>query len=207
MKFIAKMREYSFNTILQIVLLRIFNTQIMKIHYLKNKIEPDTLSKQFYNLQLNFKELTYEDFLMGDKNVFRDGKLQIIKERFNDSTYKAYGILENDTLIYSAWISLVKLGLPVKSSIKLLPHEGYLEDDYCHPLYRGQGIHSKMLIYRMMKLYEYGKSECIVTVLDGNKPALNSQLKLGARDVGCFYAGKILGIPFVKLNKKKYDSR
>ncbi|TLU85992.1 MAG: hypothetical protein FDX30_03050 [Chlorobium sp.] len=143
--------------------------------------------------------------MLGDKTVFNRNKLEIIKKRFKDNTYIAYGIIENDVLIYSTWISLVKLGLPIKSKYILASSEGLLEDSYCHPKARGRGLHGIMNYYRLAKLYELGKKECLAIVLDGNIPAYNVQIKSGFNDLGCFYAGKILGIPFVTLNKKKYD--
>jgi len=207
MELITKLKKHgikgAFNSIMQ----RIFQTQIMKFHYLKNTIDYEFIRQKLEDFDLNVKELTYSDFLLGDKNVFYGKKMEVLKGRFDDPTYKGYGIVENDMLIYSAWISLEKLGLPVKSNYKLNPTEGYLEDDYCHPSYRGQGIHGKMTLYRIAKLYEFGKTEYIIVVLDGNSPAINTQKKLNARDLCCFYAGRIFGIPFVELNKKKYDSR
>jgi len=207
MGIISKFKKHSLSTIFRILLLKIFYIQIMKIHYLKMEINIDFLRQKLSNFDLKVKELKYEDFLLGDKDAFLGKKMEVLKKRFTDPTYKGYGIIENGVLIYSAWISLEKLGLPVISNIKLLQNEGYLEDDYTHPLHRGKGIHGKMILYRQEKLFELGKSVCLVTVLDGNVHALNSQLKLGARNLGYFYAGMIFGIPFVTLNKNKYDCK
>ena len=206
MSLISKLRKHGIKGISSIVLRKIFLIEIMKFHYLKIKLDYDLLKMQLKDFDLKVKELKYNDFLLGDKSLFQGKKMEVIKKRFDDPTYKAYGIVENGVLIYSAWISLNILGLPIKSDIKLEESEGYLEDDFCHPAYRSQGIHSKMNIYRKFKLCELGKKECIIVVLDGNLPAIQTQIKSGAKDLGCFYAGKIFGIPFVNLNKSKYDS-
>ncbi|MEI7663502.1 MAG: hypothetical protein WCK34_14940 [Bacteroidota bacterium] len=171
---------------------------------MKSTIEYEFLQQEVRNIDLNIRELTYDDFLLGDKNIFHGKKMEVIKQRFADPTYKGYGIVEDGLLIYSAWISMKKLGLPVKSNYLLESNEGYLEDDYCHPSFRGRGIHGKVNLYRLARLYEFGKTQCIVIILDGNTPAIKAQIKLGAQDLGCFYAGKVFGIPFVALNKKKY---
>lgn len=206
MKLLSKIKQHGLNGVIKIALKKAFQIEIMKFHYLKIKLDYDLLKMQLKDFDLKVKELTCNDFLLGDKSVFQGKKMEVIKKRFDDPTYKSYGIVENGVLIYSAWISLEKFGLPVKSNIKLKPTEGYLEDDFCHPAFRGQGIHSKMNIYRKVKLCEFGKEDCLITILDGNLPAINTQIKSGARDLGCFYAGKIFGISFVKLNKSKYDS-
>lgn len=207
MQLISKIKKYGLRGVSWILLKKLFTIEIMKIHYFKIKLNHDLLKMQLKDFDLVVKELTYDDFLLGDKSVFQGKKLEVIKKRFDDPTYKSYGIVENGVLIYSAWISLEKFGLPVKSNIKLKPTEGYLEDDFCHPAFRGQGIHSKMNIYRKVKLCEFGKEDCLITILDGNLPAINTQIKSGANDLGCFYAGNIFGIPFVTLNKIKYDSQ
>lgn len=206
MKLLAKIKKYGLSTVFKIILKKVFSVEIMKFHYLKIRLDYNLLQEQLKDFDLNVKELSYDDFLLGDKSQFNYKKLQIINNRFEDPTYKAYGVIDNGILIYSAWISLNKLGLPFKSNIKLEDSEGYLEDDFCHPDFRGQGIHSKMNIYRKAKLCEFGKKECIIVVLDGNFPAIQTQIKSGAKDLGSFYAGKIFGIPFVNLNKGKYDS-
>jgi hypothetical protein len=207
MKLLSKIKEYGVAGIAKVTLKKIFKIEIMKFHYLKIKLDSNEIQNQLQDFDLNVKELIYGDFLLGDKSEFYGEKLEIIKNRFEDPAYKAYGIVENEILIYSAWISLKKLGLPIKSNIMLQSTEGYLEDDFCHSSYRGRGIHGKMNMFRLLKLHELGKKECIVVILDGNSIAMKTQIKSGARDLGCFNAGKIFGIPFVALNKSKYDSQ
>jgi hypothetical protein len=207
MEIISKIEKYGLFYIFKILLNKMFKIDIRKYHYLRIKLDRNSLKSQLKDFDLNVKELSYDDFLLGFKDEFYGKKLEIIKNRFKDPTYKAFGLVDNGILIYSAWISLSMLGLPIKSNIFLRPTEGYLEDDFCHPDFRGRGIHGKMNLFRLYKLSEEGKDYCVVVVLHGNSIALNSHLNLGARNLGNFTGGKIFGIPFLLLNKSKYDSK
>lgn len=179
---------------------RFLGTQIIKVHYLGRKIVPQTT-----DVDDLVKPLEYNDFLLGDKEEFTAEKLEIVKKRLDDNTYKAYGIIEDNKLIYSGWISLEKIGLPVilKDEIHLNEYQGYLEDAFCSLNSRGKGIHSKMISYRLSRLFELGKKEAIVTVIEGNTPSLKAEMKNGMKDLGVFYCGKILWRPFCTLSKKK----
>lgn len=204
---LAKIKQHNIKDIFNILLAKYFRTSIMKLHYLKVNIDYNKALKEINNLEFEVKELDYNDFLLGDKTIFKGDKLDLIKERCNDDTYKAYGIIKDNHLIYSTWISLEKLGLPIKTNFKLNKDEGLLEDSYTHPSERGKGLHGKMNYYRLSKLYELGKTKCVAIVLNGNKPAFKVQFKSGFRELGFFYAGKVLGLSFTTLNKEKYDNR
>lgn len=207
MDLVSKLKKHGISGAFTAISDRIFHTQVMKFHYLKTTIDFEFLQHKLQDFDLNFKELTYDDFLLGYKSVFCGKKMDLIKQRFNDPTYKAYGIVENGILVYSGWISLEKFGMPVKSNFKLKSTEGYSEDDFCHPSFRGRGMYGKMILFKLAKLYEFGKTECLAIVFEGNTSALKAQIKSGARDLGYFYIVKIFGIPFVALDKKKYDGR
>ena len=186
---------------------RYLGTQVIKVHYLGRRIDiDDTYVDDIVS------SLKYDDFLLGDTEEFTSAKLEGIKKKFADDTYKAYGILENGTLIFSCWISLKKIGLPViaTSSICLNNDQGYLEDDFCRVEYRGRGFQKRMIRYRLSQLADLGKSEAIVTVIDGNIPSLRAYLKSGMKDLGVFYCGKLLWRPFCTLTYKKksfFDSK
>lgn len=185
---------------------RVLKISVGKMHYLRLLIDIDIANKQLESFDLQVKELTYEDFLKGNKQVFSGAKLAFIKERLQDPYYKAYGIIENDYLIYSTWISLRKLGLSVDTKkIVLAEDEGLLEDSFCDPIARGRGIHGKMNWWRIRKLYELGKRRIIAIVLDGNTPAMKVQTKCGFKEYGTFYNGYILGFKINTLDKTKYD--
>ena len=196
-----------FKKIIRGVLRRYFGTQIIKVHFLGQNITP-----QKTDVDELVKQLEFDDFLIGDKEEFTSEKLDVIKRRLNDNTYKAYGIVENGKLVYSCWISLEKLGLPVvlKDQILLEETQGYLEDAYCSVQARGRGYHTKMITYRLSRLHDYGKQKGVITVIDGNIPALKANVKSGMKDVGVFYCGKLLGKSFCTLTKEKraqFDSK
>jgi len=187
---------------------RVLKTQIGKIHYLRLDIDILKVNKALEDFNLPVKGLVYEDFLIGDKAVFSGKKLDLIKARIEDPYYKAYGIIENGRLIYSTWISLKQLGLPInlKKPILMAEDEGLLEDSYCDPIARGRGLHGKMNNYRIKKLYELGKRQVIALVLDGNTPALKVQSKCGFKELGIFYCGYLLGRSYSTLKKSKFDN-
>lgn len=199
--------KYSFKQIIQALLRKFLGTQFGRIHYLRLDINVENVNTSLENFDLIVKELRYEDFVLGNKSEFHTKKLDLIKERLSDPNYKAYGIIENGRLIYSTWISIERLGLPVrlKNPINLLPQEGLLEDSYCDPIARGRGLHSKMNNFRIQKLKEFGKTKVLALVLNGNTPAFKVQLKSGFKELGSFYCGKILWMNFATLKKEKFD--
>ena len=201
-------KKFSFNNAWGFFLHRILHTSIGKMHYLRLNTDIDVVNKNLDGFNLPVKELSYEDFLKGNKTTFNEKKLAIIKTRLQDESFKCYGIIENDVLIYSTWISLERLGLSVNTKpIYLLPHEGLLEDSYCDPIARGRGLHGLMNFYRLKKLYELGKTTVLAMVLDGNTPAMKVQLKSGFEELGTFYNGYLFGIKINTLKKEKFDGK
>lgn len=137
------------------------------------------------------KELTYEDFLSGDKENFTPKKLAIIRERFSHSDqYKAYGIVADGKLIYSCWLSFNNIDLPF--GIRLpMEEDALFLDDYCSPDARGRGIHTMMNFFRLSHLLENGKRSAAVLVLTFNKPALKSQITAGFKKKAKIFTYKI----------------
>lgn len=209
MNVLEKFKKYGFSVAMKTALRRYFGTQIGTIHYLRLNTDIVKLNKEMMNFDLDVKVLTYEDFLKGDKTVFTRTKLELIKNRLNDPNYVAYGIIENDILIYSTWVSLKQLGLTIKLNKPILmePNEGLLEDSYCDPIARGRGIHSKMNFYRIKKLYEMGKTRVLALVLEGNIPAFKVQYKSGFEDIGTFRCGKLFGRNYLTLKKNRFDRK
>lgn len=197
------------NRIINGVLRRVFKTSVLKLHYLQQEIDINHIKQLLSGFDMSVvKELKYEDFLLGNKDQFTPEKLQIISNRFTSGGYKAYGILKDNCLIYSSWVALETIGLPVNThTIQLEPFEGYLEDAYCDPIARGRGLHNNMNNYRLLKMYELGRTCAIATVVDGNTPALKTQIRSGFKDLGCFYCGKIFGKKFNTLKKNKYSNK
>lgn len=200
------MTRHSFSDYLNYVVHRILHISLGKIHYLRLEIDIDDVNKHLEGFDLPVKELTYEDFLLGNPQEFNEAKLAFNKARLQDSNYRAYGILEDGKLIYSTWVSLDKLGLSVDTKyIKMNPDEGLLEDSFCDYSARGRGLHGKMNYWRIRKLYELGKRKVLGMVLDGNTPAMKVQTKCGFKEVGTFYNGYFLGFKVNTLNKAKFD--
>ena len=129
----------------------------------------------------NVKELTLDDFHKGDPAYYSKSKLKKIESRLNGKNYWAYGILENNKLIYSTWVSVSKVvfNSKITFSLPLTPDQALLEDSYCHPDYRGLGLHSKMNLFRIKKIHEMGRSEVIAIVVSENTPAIKTQIKSG----------------------------
>lgn len=206
-KFLEKLGRYKFLELLKIISGRLLKTYCYKMHYLVLDINIDEIQKKLIDFDLPVKVLEYEDFLLGDPAVFTVHKLKGVARRLNDGSHKAYGIIENDKLIYSTWISFKELSLPVDIKYTLPSNEGLLEDSYCNKEARGRGLHFKMNLFRICKLHELGKNRVIVIVLSGNTPAFKVQLKSGFREIGTFHCGRILGKPFSTLKHSRYEGK
>ncbi|WP_455637903.1 hypothetical protein [Parabacteroides sp.] len=201
-----KLIKYGLIGIFKYIGQKFFATDIICVHYLCLNIDIAQIKKALNDFDLDVKELTYDDFFKGDPLVFREDKMKLYKQRFCDNTYKAYGIIENNRLVYSTWISYHRLGMTFETHpVYLAQNEGYLEDSYCDPIARGRGLHGRMNLYRIMKIYESGRSRVVAVVQHGNVPAFKVQYKSGLKEVGIFHYGQILNIKFNTLNKDKFD--
>lgn len=208
MSVLQKMYKYGFKKSIIWALKKLTNSEIQKFHYLKLELDNGIIERLKANISIEYKRLEYEDFLKGDKNVFKTAKLELIKKRLNSNEYVAYGIIKDDILLYSTWVSFCKITLPhQKKTYPLLANEALLEDSYCNPIARGQGFHNQMNQVRIVNIGENNKNTIIVIVLEGNAPAFKTQIKYGFKEMGCFYSGKIAGIHFSTLDKQKYESK
>ena len=208
MTVIEKLKKYGIRGAWTFFCHRVIKTYLIKAHYLRLDINSARIEELMKGFDLDVKELSYDDFLKGDSNVFQGKKMELYKKRFQDSTYKAYGIIENGRLLYSTWISYYHLGMSIETKpVFLAPNEGYLEDSYCDPIARGRGLHSKMNNYRINKIYESGRNRAIAIVQEGNTPAFKAQFKSGMEDIGTFYHGYILGRKINTLKKEKFDEK
>lgn len=160
-------------------------------YYMEKTLTPSAPEERD-NTGYVIRKLTFEDFLKGDTTNFTDRKLADIKKRLIDKTYIPYGIVINNKLAYSAWISLDKLPLPYNFELKLNENEGALLDDYCMPEFRRKGLHSYVLNFRLNQLYKHGKSQSIVVILTSNNPALKAETKAGFKIKKKFIILKIL---------------
>lgn len=208
MSIIAKFKRHGIRGAWSFFCRKVIKTYMVKAHYLRLNIDPMRINALMSGFDLDVKELTYEDFLLGDKTEFNDVKMALYKKRFQDPTYKAYGIIENGRLVYSTWISYHRIGMTIETKpVYLAPNEGYLEDSYCAPIARGRGLHGRMNNFRIQKIYESGRERAIVIIKDGNTPAFKVQYKSGMEEIGTFYHGYILGFKVNTLNKKRFDEK
>ena len=183
-KLLSDLKQYGFWGFMKRVakfFLRKIGIKYDSYYYIVNHINAEARRKQFEAAHLPLvQQLTYDDFLKGDKTVFNEKKLALIRERLVDNSFCAYGIVENDKLIYSCWISLKKLESSNACVGGLLDdNEGLLLDAYCSPIARGRGLHGAMNAYRLWQISQNGKDQAVGIVLKENKPAYKSQIKVG----------------------------
>lgn len=208
MTVIEKMKKYGIRGAWSFFCHRVIKTYLIKAHYLRLNINPQKLEELMKDFDLDVKELTYDDFIRGDQNVFKGKKLELYKQRCADPTYKAYGIIEKGKLVYSTWISYHRMGMSIERKPQYLAsNEGYLEDSYCDPVARGRGLHGKMNNYRIQKIMEAGKERVIAIVQDGNVPAFKVQFRSGLEEIGTFYHGLIFGFKVNTYKKEEFEGK
>ena len=208
MSIVDKFKRHGFRGAWLFFCRRVIKTYLIKAHYLRLIIDPEKVEASMHGFNLEVKELVYDDFSLGDKAEYNETKMKLYKERFQDPTYKAYGIIENGRLVYSTWISYHKMGMSIEIKPQFLAaNEGYLEDSYCDPVARGRGLHGKMNNYRIKKIMEAGKERVVAIVQEGNVPAFKVQAKSGLEEIGTFYHGYILGFKINTYNKEKFEGK
>lgn len=182
-------------------LLRRIGIHYESFYLMVNHIDPNELKQKMERYDYSdVKELTFDDFKLGDPKVFTPEKMQLIKTRFETKKYWAYGIVENNILAYSCWVNAHELQYPtvIHKTIPFNENAALLQDAYCHPKYRGKGYHSKMNLYRLYKIMEKNIPKAIAIVLFENIPAYKTQLKTG------FKVEKI--IRFIKIFNKTFQT-
>lgn len=193
-----KIKRWNNKKILNYILIKLFNCSVLKFHYMKLDLESMPLN--YNGSHIPYMQLTESDLVRyADKHTYNK-----LIDRLRNENYKLFGIVDNGDLVYYSWISLKYLDLPYGLSLMLKKNEGYLEDSYCKPAYRGLGFHSNMNIVRLKKIKEHNKKFVIAIVLEGNTPALRVQKKCGFIDLGTFWIIKIFGKSFSTL---KADTR
>lgn len=128
---------------------------------------------------VDVKEINLCDF--EKSNYFNSDKLKLYQNRFDSGHYSCFGIFSNDELIYSTWISWKNMNFPTffnKTDV-LNENEALLEDSFCHPNYRGKGLHSKMNLFRLKIIHQHAKEFALALVLKENTPAMKVQQKSG----------------------------
>jgi hypothetical protein len=181
--------------------LRRLGIQYESFYLMVNHINPEELKQKMQHYDYSdVKELTYDDFKLGDPAVFTPAKMQLIQSRFENGKYWAYGIVDNNILAFSCWVNAHELQYPtvIHKTIPFNENAALLQDAYCHPKYRGKGYHSKMTLFRLYKIMEKNIPKAITIVLFENIPAYKTQLKSG------FKVEK--QIKFTRIFKKTYQT-
>lgn len=129
------------------------------------------------------KQLSFEDFLLGDRNIFTTEKLDVIKKRYKKGGYTAYGLILNNKLVYSCWVADHEIEIQSKSPFRELAlEESLLLDTYCSPNYRGRGIQKAFVAYCLLQISKNEKKHrVIVTTIVENKPSTLSYINSGFR--------------------------
>lgn len=178
-----KIRQFGFIGFMKIVLtslLRRLTTLTISRH---NYMTLDLSNEKIYsntNDICDIKKLSLEEFEIGDSRYFTEEKLCVYRKWMKDGTHIPYGIVKNNKLIISGWLSLEKIYIGGVER-DLQSNEGLILDVYCHPDYRGMGYQGKMNRYMFDMLKEFGKQKAVVLTLRLNVPAYKSMYKSGFR--------------------------
>lgn len=152
-------------------------------YIMQTDINIDNVNKKLkeYSKKIPYSivELNYNDFLKGDKEFCTQKKMNKYIKWFDDNKRKAYGVIINEELAHSSWISFENI--EITNKIKLTNFDDYalLQDDYTGKRYRGIGLHNYVNLYRLKMIFEYKKTKAIVIVSTKNIPALKTQIKSG----------------------------
>jgi len=205
MKIIRQVKQYgiinSFSRGLKLFL-RICGINIESYILYKQHINLSKIGKVEINPNYKIKKLNYLDYKNSKGLKFDEFKLNIFINRFDCSTYEAYGIYDSEKLIYSSWISIKQLEVSMNTlDMKLNSNEGLLLDIITHPDYRRQGLHNYMNIYCLRRIKELGKAKAVVMVLKENVPAIKSQERSGFRKSKKINFYEIWGTKQIKIKK------
>lgn len=138
------------------------------------------------------KELNLSDYrtkLWSD--FFTEEKQKIYEQRFCNNRAKAYGAFINGELVYSTWILYGEIVFREKVSLIKSDDYALLLDSYCHPNFRGRGLHNYMNYWCLYEMTNHGVKKAYVIVLSYNRPAIKTQRKCGLQVEKTFYGFKI----------------
>lgn len=144
----------------------------------RSDIEVGELALSDYDNEL------WKDFLSEEKRA-------IYEERFTNGRAKAYGAFVNGALAYATWILY---GEVIYSETEILLKQddcALLLDTYCHPKFRGRGLHNYVNQLCLCKMKERGMKKAYVIILSYNRPAIKTQKKCGLEVEKTFYAWEV----------------
>lgn len=190
-------------------LLRKVGIAVDSYYYMVNEVDGVSNKMIFEKTDISdARILDYQDFLLGDKDVFTEKKLEVVKARLEKGSYIPYGIVRDSHLIYSCWISYKEMDTSTACLNGPLDDcEALLVDDYCSPSARGKGIHTAMNAYRLWQIAQSGKDKAVVIILRENKPAFKSQLKVGFKVAFTYYVATVWGKTYTNYFNKKSNNK
>lgn len=165
-KFRSALRRYGLAGLFRAGLQRILRT--IGIIWIRNELYRKACSAPEKEVP-PYRELVFADFerqAAFDPQWFTPIRLQQIARRFRVPETTAFGCFDGEQLIAYGWLSGKYMGY----SKQLLPAgDGYLWDDYTHPDYRGQGLHTQIIRIRNQELYKRGLRYGVGMVRDFNR--------------------------------------
>lgn len=147
--------------------------------------------------------LSIEDYKKGDKQVFSPKKMHTLQEQLQNGCL-AYGLTEENCLVFSCMLSLVNLytsSIAIQETLN--KDECLLLDAYCLPEKRGRNLHKRMLIYRMLQGYRFGKKKAVSIVLRENRVSIKSLKNAGFEIAFGYYVLSISNKTFTNFQKRK----
>lgn len=180
------------------ILRKIFGIGWQKYYLMSHSLEdvcppPERSDIEIRELTLSdYENELWKDFLTEEKRV-------LYEARFKDSHAHAYGAFFDGTLAYSTWILYEKVIFSETETLLQSSDCALLLDTYCHPRFRGCGIHNYMNQWRLCKIKLCGMKKAYVIVLSYNRPAVKTQLKCGMEVEKTFYSFRVYKKKIIKL--------
>lgn len=140
------------------------------------------------------------------KNFLSENERIIYEAQFKNKRAKAYGAFIDSKLAYSTWILYGEI---IYSERKILLKQddcALLLDTYCHPQFRGKGIHNYMNHWCLCEMKRHGSKKAYVIVLSYNRPAIKTQLKCGMQIERTFYRFLLWKKTYCTLNINKIEN-
>lgn len=187
-RIISKIKRYGYSGIFKRMCYIIIN-KITGIHIENINCYFLSLNKNFLKKNLTegfYLELSYSDFenqIQYNPDWFTPVKMQALKKAFEAGNL-FFGIYEKGLLINYGAINFHTM-YPTKITLKY--SDVYLWDAYTHPQYRRQGLHQKLLEYRLYEAQKVGKERALINVASYNKASNTSIIKSGFRLLNNYY--------------------
>lgn len=140
---------------------------------------------------IKVRQLTIADYENDSWYSFFSDKKTIYEKRFRDNQAKAYGAFINGELAYSTWILYGEVVLQEKILLIKSDNCALLLDSYCHPHFRGKGLHNYMNQWSLYTMKRNGMENGYVIVLSYNRPAIKTQRKCSLYIKKKFYWFKV----------------